>query len=613
MSICKQATRSSFMRYASVCFLGFILTGCPTRPPASCPTGMCKDGSTVADAAREAEARDGAEEGMDGGAEGTIRLVSPAAMTYANGEVAVEVQVAGAAPASVELLRNGVAWMVIEAPFKHSWNTRADPEGEYLLSARATTGGREVTADPVMVTVDRTPPTVTELLPARGSASVDTSAPIKMTFSEPVAPTTVTDASVQLAVAGTPLAAMVLLAADGKSLTLSAPDLRSVTLPAAFTAVLAATIADRAGNGIAPLASAWTWTVPAWVTLPPLPTVLPPRLAVGPDRRPVVIYVSAATVNSTSVYDVHLARYESGQWNTAMGAPTSTRDTGRNGYSLALDSKGQPVVAWTQAGAGQVNVHVGMWNGSTWNNAFPPLDAVTDVSRNASAPSVRVDGSDRPVVAWKEITSSGGTTDDVFVAGWTGTEWSRLNGMGFAGGLGFVRLSGGPELALDSQGNPVFGWYSATGDGSGVATRTASTWTKSVSLTGGFMPYPVLDALGAPLVAVKSTTLRVLKWGGASWEDAVPTPLTTSSSWQAPRLALAPDGSPVVAWLDTSVGVRLGVATWAGGQWDTKLGLFNAGQNPLNTTVPELVVDGGGKIWVAWMEGTAIQVWKSNY
>jgi hypothetical protein len=76
---------------------------------------------------------------------------------------------------------------------------------------------------------------------------------------------------------------------------------------------------------------------------------------------------------------------------------------------------------------------------------------------------------------------------------------------------------------------------------------------------------------------------------------------------------LAPDGSPVVAWVDTSKGVRLGVARWTGTAWDTRLGLFNAGQNPANTIVPELVVDPRGSVWVAWKEGTEIQVWMSNH
>ena len=246
--------------------------------------------------------------------------------------------------------------------------------------------------------------------------------------------------------------------------------------------------------------------------------------------------------------------------------------------------------------------------GAAWT-AFPPLNAINDIGRDGSLPSVKVDGAGRPVVVWKETTGNF-PTYDVFAARWNGTDWTRLNGTGFMGGAGFDQLLDGPQLVLDAQGTPIFGWL-AGGRGSGVSTWTGTEWNPSQALVGGFTPYPVLDAAGAPLVAAKSADLHVLK--GPNWTEAVPTPLTTSSSWNAPRLALAPDGSPVVAWVDTSSGVRLGVARWTGAAWDTRFGLFNAGQNPANTIVPELVVDARGGVWVAWMEGTAVQVWMSNY
>jgi hypothetical protein len=137
---------------------------------------------------------------------------------------------------------------------------------------------------------------------------------------------------------------------------------------------------------------------------------------------------------------------------------------------------------------------------------------------------------------------------------------------------------------------------------------------RSQAQLGGYTPYPALDATGTPWMAVKSTDLHVVKWDRTmlNWPEAT-TALTTSASWSAPRIALAPNGSPVVAWLDTTGPMRIGVARWTGAAWETKFGLFNAGQNPATDIVPELVVDARGKIWVAWREGTAAQVWASNY
>jgi hypothetical protein len=600
------------MRRTSLCFLAVLLTGCPTRP-----RSQGNDGGDTSDGPGDGDASDLKGDGADGadgdGGAPSITIISPATMTYANGHVLVQVQVANGAPLKVQLLRNDMAWQDLTPPlFKFDWDTAPAPDGDYVLTATAMIANDVVTAAPVTVTVDHTPPKVTDVTPAAGSSSVALAAPIQVTFSEPVLASTVTDGAVQLAAGGAAVASTAALAPDAKSLTVTITDPKALTLPADFTATIATTITDRAGNQLAPLQTPWTWTVPAWINLPPLKTDKPPRLAIDADRRPVVAYATLDTVNANSVYDLRVARFEAGAWNTAMGAPTTTPDTARNGYSIALDSKGQPVVAWTETFA-QTVVHVGAWNGGGWNITFPALNAIVDLGSDGSLPSIQVDGSDRPVVAWREVTGNF-PTYDIYVARWSGTDWTFLNGSGFQGGAGFMRLLDGPQLVLDGQGNPKFGWFDADMS-SGVASWSGTTWLAGQGLIGGFTPYPVLDSAGAPWIAVKSADLHVLKWNSsmANWIEAGPTPLTTSASWSAPRLALGAGGAPIAAWLDTSNGVRIGLARWTGTTWDTRFGVFNAGQNPLNNIVPELAVDGQGKIWIAWQEGTAAQVWMSNY
>ena len=321
------------MRYTSLCLLAVLLTGCPTRARLH---GNDGDGGNGVDGRGSDGAAGDAGDGAAGDAGGaSISIISPASMTYANGDVIVQVQVSGGTPATVQLLRNDVAWQQISSPYRYMWDTKPAPEGDYILTATAMIGGKVVTSAPVTVSVDRTAPMVTDLAPARGSAAVDATAPIKVTFSEPVVPATVTNASVQLTAGGTAIVSSVTLAPDATSLTVTVADRRAVALPAAFTGTVASTITDRAGNPLASLDPAWTWTVPAWLKLPPLPSELPPRLAIGADRRPVILYVTLEMVSGNYVQDVQVARFDAGQWNTSMGAPTTTRDTARNGYSLA--------------------------------------------------------------------------------------------------------------------------------------------------------------------------------------------------------------------------------------------------------------------------------------
>jgi hypothetical protein len=509
-----------------------------------------------------------------------------------------------------------MAWQEIEGPpFQFTWDTRPAPDGDYVLTASAMVAGKTVASDPVTVSVDHTPPTVTDVTPTRGDASGDLSAPIKVTLSEPVLASTVSDSSVSLTAGGTAVPSTVTLAADGKSLTVTITDPKALVLPASFAATVATTITDRAGNALAPLDPAWTWTVPAWIKLPPVATEMPPRLAVDASGRPSIIYVTLETFSGNGVFNIRVARFDNGAWDMSLGAPTTNVDTGRYGYSITLDSKGQPVLAWAgsvPAFSGSPKVYVGAWTGSGWNTQFPALDAINNTGTDPGLPSVRMDPSDRPVVAWREQTGSF-PTYDAYAARWDGSAWVRLSGTGFMGGAGFSRLLDGPQLVLDAQGNPIFGW-SESGVGTGVSFWTGTDWMRSQAQLGGSTPYPVLDATGAPWMTVKSTDLHVVRWDRTmlNWPEAT-TALTTSSSWSGPRIALTPSGAPVVAWLDTTGPIRIGVARWTGTAWDTKFGLFNAGQNPPNNIVPELVVDARGKIWVAWQEGTAAQVWSSNY
>ncbi len=583
------------MRHVSVWAVAVFLTGCPTRARVQGDDGG------------------GGAGGGDGG-ETSIAIVSPATMTFANGDVAIEVAVSGGTAAKVQLLRNDMAWQELSGPpFQFTWDTRPATDGDYILTASATVGGKTVTSNPVTVSVDHTPPQVIEVTPARGNASGDLAAPIKVTFSEPVLASTVNDASVGLTAGAAAVPSTAALASDGKSLTVTITDPKSLTLPADFAATVVTTITDRAGNTVAALVPAWTWTVPAWIKLTPLATAMPPRLAIDATGRPHIIYVVADTVGGNGVFNVRVARFDGGAWDTAMGAPTTNVDTARFGYSIALDSRGQPVIAWTASVppfSGFPKVYVGAWTGSSWNTQFPGLDAISNISTDPGLPSVGVDPSDRPVVAWREQTG-GAPSYDAYAARWDGAAWVRLNGMGFMGGAGFSRLLDGPQLVVDAQGNPMFGW-SEGGVGIGVSFWTGTDWMRSQPQLGGSTPYPALDSSGTPWMAVRSADLHVVRWDRTmlNWPEAT-TALTTSASWSAPRLVLAPNGSPVVAWLDTSSGARIGVARWTGTAWDRKFGLFNAGQN--GASGPELVVDARGKIWVAWQEGTAAHVWASNY
>ena len=561
-----------------------------------------------------------AAEGTGGGDGGgpSIAIVSPAAMTFANGDVAIKVQVSGGTAAKVQLLRNDMAWQELSGPpFRFTWDTRPAADGDYILTASAMVGGKLVTSAPITVSVDHTPPEVIEVTPARGK---------------------------RLRRPGRADQGDVLRARSrvDRERLLGAPHRRRRGRPEHGGPGVRCEVvdgdnhrsqgADAAGglrgdrrhdDHAIERGTPWRrstrrgrWTVPAWIKLPPLATEMPPRLAIDATGRPLIIYVVADTVSGNGVLNIRVARFDGGAWDTSMGAPTHQRRHRRKRVLRRARLEGTASARVDGVRATVHGISEGLRRGlDRIELEYTVPGARRDQRhRNGSGFSVRRIGSvgSTRCVAWREQTGSS-PTYDAYAARWDGAAWVRLNGSGFMGGAGFSRLLDGPQLVVDAQGNPMFGW-SESGVGTGVSFWTGTDWMRSQPQLGGYTPYPALDSSGTPWLAVKSADLHVVRWDRTmlNWPEAT-TALTTSASWSGPRLALAPNGSPVVAWLDTSSGVRIGVARWTGTAWDTKFGLFNAGQNPANNIVPELVVDARGKIWVAWREGTAAQVWASNY
>ena len=567
----------------------------------------------------------GGDDGLPPGP--SIAIIAPTTPAYVSGSVQIEAKVSGGTATSVQLLRDDVPWQTVSGPpFRYTWATAGAPDGDYIITATAVVAGQNVTSAPITITVDHTPPTITLLAPDRGASAVSLSTPLVVTFSEPVAPATVSNASISVTAGGAAVSSTVQLAADASSLTVTIGNTSALALPASFAATVATTITDRAGNALAPLQPAWSWTVPAWLRLPPVAVDRQPRMVLDSTGHPFLLYAVLETVNSNMVEDVYVARFDGSAWDTSFGAPTSAPDTGRNGYSFALDSHDRPVVAWTEYFS-QLTVHVGAWTGVAWNTQFPQLNAVTDVSTDGVYPSLAIDSSDLPVVAWREWTTSGKTVADLYVSRWNGSAWAALPGTGFMGGLGLTATAvSDPHLVLDASGAPIVGWF-RSGAGNALSIWNGSTWTATAILPPNsghlFATYPVVDRSGAPFIPVAAADLHVLKWDAAmpSWIEPGSL-LTTSASWSSPRLAFAPDGSPVVAWVDsTGPTSRIGVARWTAGAWDTRFGLFNAGQSvdvtdpnvSLFGVPPELAVDAAGHVWVAWKEGTTAQVWTSNF
>ena len=308
-----------------------------------------------------------------------------------------------------------------------------------------------------------------------------------------------------------------------------------------------------------------------------------PSLAIDSSGNPVVAWVDFAQNNYRNIY---IKRWDGNEWieigtGSASGGGISGSGGGGGIYpSLALDTSGNPVVAWVGSGG----IYIKRWNGSAWEEigaGSASGGGISSNSGNSEWPSLVLDSSGSPVVAWYDYTSG---NNEIYIKRWNpvaGT-WNEI-GAGSASGGGISNNSGAsgyPSLALDPLGNPVVAWHDSSslyGNFQIYIKRwTGSAWVdigtnsssgEGISETGSNNCYPslYLDASGNPFVAWTSDNMPgccpyygiyIKRWNpseGGIWEEIGSEPLFQGisdtigdSRWSS--LALDSAGNPFVAW-----------------------------------------------------------------
>ena len=273
------------------------------------------------------------------------------------------------------------------------------------------------------------------------------------------------------------------------------------------------------------------WDGKAWRQLGDSPSKRPssasdlPVMKLDPSGNPVMAWNELSPdFNGNSVF---VDRWDGKTWlEVDRGSLSSDVSSASRSMDLAVTSKGEPILAWSRQlfdpnrGTLDFNVFVGPFGGVTWTRVGGSVNI--DPERYAGSPSLKLDSSDRPVVAFTEASAG----FDVFVKRWTGNSWALL-GDTVNGRTG---LANSPRLELDANGNPTVAW---------------------------------LENQGSIKVFVK-------RWNGKSWQglggflNVDPKSYVESSS-----LALDVNGHPVVVWSEevTRTQRRVHVKRWNGQAW----------------------------------------------
>lgn len=463
-------------------------------------------------------------------------ITSPKGPVTTAGTVEVHVTPTGFNPENVEILVDGDVVASVPRPYKYSWDTAGLDEGTYELTARAPVGEQVIVSAARRVTVDRTDRTPPEVVARTHSGLV--SAPVVVEWSEPIDPATISDDTVLVATkAGVVIQKALSLSADGRTLEIALVD--PPRPPVDIWVMLTTGITDLAGNAL-PADVEWTSHMPIWVSL------------------------------------------------SFSQADKVARDKSVRHPALVLDQEGNPVLAWSSSldWTLPTSVYVRAWVGSEWvpvGGGRPNAG----ISETAFSPSLAWDAEGRLLAAWAGSKSGTGASD-VFVARYSGSAWEPLGGplSAYVG----VTNAGTPTIAVDSTGSPVVAWVEKYGNGTKLIVRRwhAGGWHPMGSpllppepdIGGAAQPLLRTNAAGNLWLAarlsgvpgVEAAHAAFFAWDGNDWVRAAdPIPLASDSG---ARTVFAVDqaGTLYTAWRERRKNgiynpYNIIVARWDGDQW----------------------------------------------
>jgi hypothetical protein len=308
--------------------------------------------------------------------------------------------------------------------------------------------------------------------------------------------------------------------------------------------------------------------------------------------------------------------------------------SGNSGYSrdpsLALAPDGTPYIVWEDSSGGNREIYVRRWNGSSWEEVGSESASgggISDNSGISSDPSLAITSDGTAYVAWGDW---GDENSEIYVRHWNGSSWEEV-GTGSASGGGISDNSGDsywPSVALAPDGTPYVAWNDDSGGNFEIYVRrwNGSSWEEvgagsasgggiSNNSTGSWDPSVAVAPDGTPYIAwgdySGDAEIYVRRWSGSSWEEVGAGSATVggisdnSGISSSASVAIALDSTPYVAWSDTSGGNQeIYMRRWNGSSWE-EVGAGSASgegisNNSGSSYSPSVAVASDGTPYVAW-------------
>jgi hypothetical protein len=209
--------------------------------------------------------------------------------------------------------------------------------------------------------------------------------------------------------------------------------------------------------------------------------------------------------------------------------------------SLGLDSLDHPGIAYIDATSSLVKY--AKWDGATWN-----IEAVD--AGDSHGTSLVFDSADNPMISYEK-----GNDLVLTLAKWNGGSWIFED---VDSGVGFWATS---SLAIDSLGHPCISYTFSSAHDLKFARWDGSQWNYEIVDNRALYSGPTslaLDLSDRPSIAYpdNNSRLRFARWDGVAWTTEI---VDSVTNYDPPvlSLALAADGSPVIAYSDYPIGLKL--------------------------------------------------------
>lgn len=204
-------------------------------------------------------------------------------------------------------------------------------------------------------------------------------------------------------------------------------------------------------------------------------------IALDPDNYPVIAWENKYSWG----YEMYLRKWNGNEW-TEMEFPCAVSESSTNGilpgpdYNprnpvLAVDQEGNIFVAWEDYYEENREIFLKYWDGSDWEELgeSDTEGGVSDSSGVSTAPSLALDSSGRPYIAWLDNTNG---VYEIYLKYWDGEQWAELDGSASNGGVSnTVGRSDNPAVILDSSDVPYIAWREISG---GISYIYLRHWNK---------------------------------------------------------------------------------------------------------------------------------------